>query len=359
MGKKKRSLVKGQKDQGRQQVRVRVYKDELEALNNARTLWNEAIDAGLNPHEVKHGWIKSDKSSMFMKNHSYQEPKERQLRDLFAELLNQFKDYTPNFPKIERKKCTDPHLLVVDPADIHIGKLCSSFETGVEYNSQIAVQRVREGVQGIINRVQGYEIDQILFVAGNDVLHIDTPKRTTTSGTPQDTSGMWYDNVILAKDLYVDIIEMLRTVAPVKCVFNPSNHDYMSGFMLLQIIEAWFKDCEDVDFDAGMSHRKYHKYHNNLIGTTHGDGAKLTNLPMLMAAEAEHWSACKKRYMYTHHVHHFSGKDFPGLNIQSLRSPSESDSWHHRNGYEQVPKAIEGFLHHPKHGQVNKLTYHF
>jgi hypothetical protein len=33
------------------------------------------------------------------------------------------------------------YLLVLDPADIHIGKLCSSFEVGEDYNNQIAVQR--------------------------------------------------------------------------------------------------------------------------------------------------------------------------------------------------------------------------
>jgi hypothetical protein len=32
---------------------------------------------------------------------------------------------------------------------------------------------------------------KILFIGGNDILHVDTPKRTTTSGTSQDTDGMW------------------------------------------------------------------------------------------------------------------------------------------------------------------------
>ena len=355
----KRSQLISNKEHQRRNTRVRLYDDEIEAINNLRRLWNEAVDSGMNPTEVKHGWLKDKTKSLFVKNHLYQEPEERQIKDLFQELLSEFKEYKPKFPKIEYKKCKDPHLFVLDPADIHVGKLCSSFETAVKYDSQIAVQRVREGVEGLLNKIQGYDIEQIVFVAGNDVLHVDTPKRTTTSGTPQDTSGMWYDNVLMAKDLYVDIIERLRTVAPVHCMFNPSNHDYMSGFMLLQIIEAWFKDCEDVDFNASMAHRKYYSYGDNLIGTTHGDGAKLNDLPLLMASEAKEWSKCKKRYLYTHHIHHYKGKDYPGVTLESLRSPSEADSWHHRNGYEHSPVAIEGFLHHKKHGQVNKLTHHF
>jgi len=70
---------------------------------------------------------------------------------------------------------------VIDPADIHIGKLASAFETGEEYNNQIAVKRVLEGVQGILDKSSSYNIDKILFIGGNDILHIDSPKRMTTS----------------------------------------------------------------------------------------------------------------------------------------------------------------------------------
>ena len=104
-------------------------------------------------------------------------------------ILEKFK-----YEKIRRQNYSLPCLLVIDPADIHVGKLASSFETGEDYNTQIAVQRVREGVDGILHKASGFNIEKIVFVAGNDILHIDTPKRTTTSGTPQDTDGMWYDN---------------------------------------------------------------------------------------------------------------------------------------------------------------------
>ena len=49
----------------------------------------------------------------------------------------------------------------------------------------------------------------------------------TTSGTPQDTDGMRYDNFMLAKKLYVDVLEMILTVADVHFVYNPSNHDFV------------------------------------------------------------------------------------------------------------------------------------
>jgi hypothetical protein len=309
--------------------------------------------------DVKHLWMKDNGASLFIKNPNYQDPQLREfeiLKDLILEDIRKEAVVITAPKRIENK---DSYLLVVDPADIHIGKLCSSFETGEDYNSQIAVQRVLEGVRGILQKCQGYNIDKILFVAGNDVLHVDSPRNETTSGTKQDTDAMWYDNYRTARKLYVDILTILLGVADVEFVYNPSNHDYVHGFFLSQTIEAQFAKCKNITFNVDMRHRKYMTYFNNLIGTTHGDGAKVADLPILMAHEADSWSACKHKYIYTHHVHHKVAKDYMGVCVESLRSPSGADSWHHRKGFVHAPKCIEGFLHHRLHGQVARLTHIF
>jgi hypothetical protein len=59
---------------------------------------------------------------------------------------------------------------------LHIGKLATAFETGEDYNSQIAVKRAKDGLQGILNKSEGFYIDKVLFVAGNDILHTDNTK---------------------------------------------------------------------------------------------------------------------------------------------------------------------------------------
>lgn len=260
---------------------------------------------------------------------------------------------------VVRDEIEDGHLLVVDLADIHIGKLASSFETGEDYNNQIAVQRCLEGLEGLLKKASGFNIEKIVFIGGNDILHFDTPKSTTTSGTTVDSTGMWYDNFLIAKQLYIDLLDRLLEIADVHFTFNPSNHDYMSGFFLADVIKTYYKDKQNITFDCSIAHRKYYKYHSNLIGTTHGDGARTETLPMLMAAEASDWSSCKHRYIYTHHVHHKTLKDFPGVTIESLRSPSGTDGWHSRNGFTGVPKAVEAFIHHPIYGQSAKLIHLF
>lgn len=313
----------------------------------------------VDPTTVKHLWKKTKQESVFVKNPLYVSELEKTYLNVRDEIVKDLQKFTPKFEKIKRVKSKEGNLLVVDPADIHIGKLCTAFESGEDYNSQIAVKRVLEGVRGILQKANGFNIDKIVFIGGNDILHIDTPKRQTTSGTPQDTDGMWYTNFLIAKKLYVDVLQILVSVADVHFTFNPSNHDYTNGFFLADVIQTYFKDCKNITFDCSIAHRKYFRYHSNLIGTTHGDGAKFQDLPLLMAQESEEWSDTKHRYVYTHHVHHKVAKDFVGVTVESLRSPSGTDSWHHRNGYQHAPKAVEGFIHSKDHGQVARLTHIF
>ena len=323
--------------------------------NNNPGLVSACDEAGVPIENVKHGWYKGKHWSIAFK----QDDQGPSFDDMLNDHLEAIKNHTFKYDKIERSFSSDGHLLVVDPADVHIGKLSTVFATGKDYNNQIAVQRVKEGVRGILEKASGFHIDKILFVAGNDILHIDTPKRTTTSGTPQDTDGMWYDNFLIAKQLYVDVLEELMKVADVHFVFNPSNHDYTHGFFLADAIQTWFKDCDNITFDSDLRHRKYFKYGKNIIGTTHGDGAKQSNLGELMSIEAtDLLNKGDFRYWYLHHYHHKMAKDTVSCTIETLRTPSEADRWHSDNGYMNMP-AIEGFIHSRDKGQIARLTHYF
>lgn len=340
--------------------RTRLSENEYKVILEYRAVQNACDSAGVSIKDVRHGWLKSKDASLAFTNKQFETKEAQEFNLLKNQILDEARAYSPKYKTYKHEKSKSDHLLLIDPADVHVGKLCRSFETGEEYNQQIAVQRVKEGVNGILNKTIHFGVDQILFIIGNDILHTDNPKRTTTSGTPQDTDGMWYDNFLIAKQLYIDVIEQLMEIAPVCVVYNPSNHDYTHGFFLAQLIETHFRNAENVIFQVDLSHRKAFRYHNNLIGTTHGDGAREANLPLLLAQEfSNFWASTEHRYIYTHHVHHKTAKDYIGVTIESLRSPSGADSWHHRNGYQYAPKAIEGYIHHKEHGQIARITHLF
>jgi len=329
---------------------VRKAKENYITEQHSPALSKECEEVGLPISDVKHYWYKGKNFSVFVKG------KEVNLWELKEQMIADMQAYSPKYPKIEYPEIKDGHLLVIDPADIHIGKLCKAFETGDEYNHKIAIDRVKSGVLDILQKANGFKIDKILLVIGNDILHIDNAKSMTTSGTFQDSELMFWDAFNIAKNLLVECIEMLLSVAPVHIQYDPSNHDYVSGFMLAQTIEAWFRNSDNCTFNVTIAHRKYFIYHNNLIGTSHGDGAKETDLALLMAHESPDWVNCKHRYFYVHHIHHKKSKDYMSVCVEALRSPSGTDSWHSRNGYQHAPKAVEGFIHNKQHGQIARLT---
>ena len=318
-------------------------------------IFDECETVGIDFDKVKHYWYKGEHYSINVKGAENETFNYHEFKQDFIDTVEKIR---PNHIKIERSDLIeDSHALLIDPADIHINKLCSAFETGEDYNSQIAVQRVKQGVNSILKKSKYFNIDKIILIVGNDVLNTDNVKGQTTKGTDQDSHLKWFDAFIMAKQLYIDIIETLVQIADVEVIYNVSNHDEMSGFFLMDSLYSWYNTHENITFNRSPSHRKYTTYGKNLIGTTHGDGAKQNDLPLLMCHEASnYWHDCRHRYWFTHHVHHKTSKDIMSVQIESLRSPSPADSWHHKSGYQHSPLAIEGFIFHKEFGQVARLT---
>jgi len=356
--------------------RLRLSAEEVELINESRGIDVENINGNtaLELHLKERGINKEDVVSVKHWQNMGGELRfsivtkqeygldEEQILDKIKSLIE---DYSPTYKKIDRDFNND-HLLVINPADIHIGKYAKELETGNGYDCETAVERVLEGIQGLLEKSAGFGIEKVLFCIGNDILHIDNVYNQTTAGTRQDVDGKWWEHFEIALMLYVKCIEMLRHIAPVDVLHSMSNHDYQSGFHLAHALKSWFRKDDDVDFDISVAHRKYYQYGSNLIGLEHGDGAKMVNLPLLMAQEQpKMWADTKYRYFYLHHLHHkvkhkwLDAKDYVGVTVEYLRSPSGTDSWHSRKGFTGVPKAVEGFLHEKNSGQVARITHYF
>jgi UDP-2,3-diacylglucosamine pyrophosphatase LpxH len=336
--------------------RYRLTPEEAEIIYKYRRIKEEAEKEGLDPKSVHSGWIKNKNASLYFKNTNIKS----EFNKLSKQLIKEAKEYSPIYPVLERQKYSDSHLFFLCPSDLHIGKLCRSFVSGNEYNTQEAVIRCLEGVKGCIRKASGFNIDKIVFLLSGDLLHIDNLEGTTTKGTKQDVDGHLSDHFLIAKRLIIDVIKTLVQLADVHVMYTPGNHDNVVGFLIAQILQVHFRNNKNTSWDISLQMRKYYKYHNNLLASTHGDRVKMDLLPMLMADECKQWSATKYRYMFTQHIHHKVSKDYPGLSIESLRSPSEADAWHHKAGYQSSNnKAIEGFLFHKSYGQIARITHLF
>ena len=320
--------------------------------------------------------------SLFVKN----DQSRISLSDMVRDGIKAALETPPTFEP--RPQAGGDHLLVVDLADLHFLKLCRSTETGYEYNSEVAAHRVIEGTKRLLQSAKGFGVGRILFVLGNDLLHVDGAKNTTTSGTPQDTSDQIFGGYRAAMAALRHAIEACAEVADVDLVHCMSNHDWVTGWALAQSLGAVFENHPNVHSSAyslSEIHRKYYRYGANLFGLTHGDGAKEEKLYGLMVKEArQHISECQNLYWMLHHVHHKirarrgvdvfqSEKDHTGMtahvfgsaqpegghvNIEYVRSPSPPDGWHDRNGFVNR-QGVECFLFHGHDGQRARFTEWF
>lgn len=351
----------------------------------------EAAKAGgiQDPRNLAHFWkiVKDEDGngySLFVKNPD--SGQEVSLCDLVREAIEEVPP--PKLKLPARKNEGGDHLLVIDLADVHFLKLAVRTETGHEYNREVARHRVIEGTKSLLKMAQPMGIGRILFVLGNDILHVDNSRSTTTSGTFQDSDGTIFQGFKDASLALQEAITEASALADVDLIHCMSNHDWIMGWALSQAVAARMGSNPRVHtsaYNLSESHRKYYRYGSNLIGLTHGDGAKEEKLYGLMVNDArQHISECKHLYWLLHHVHHkdrktrgefayLREKDHNGLtvhvtgspqiegshiNIEYVRSPSAPDGWHDRNGY-MNKQGVECFVYHHSLGQRARFTEYF
>jgi hypothetical protein len=274
-------------------------------------------------------------------------------------LIDRLAKHSPKYPAQTLPKLANPHLLVIGIFDAHFGKLCWSKETGQNYDLKIAERIYREAVEDILACSSGFPVDQILFPIGSDLLHVDGLCSTTTAGTFQDSDGRYPKIVETAEASVCLAIERAATIAPVVVQWVPGNHDTVSSYHLGRTVAAWFRFHPNVTVDISPTPRKYHRYGVNLIGTTHGDKEKRSELPIIMATErAEDWGVTTCREFLIGHTHaskvtHSTSVDSQvGVVVRTLRSIAAQDAWHASKGYLAQDRAAEAYLYSYESGYV-------
>jgi hypothetical protein len=267
------------------------------------------------------------------------------------ELVEQLTKRSATYPKIRRTPSKERLLYEVSIFDAHFGKLGWAPEVGENVDLKIAKDFYREGVEKLLNRVQRYSIERLLYPIGNDFLHTDNAHGTTTAGTPQDCDGRWQKAFMTGCQAIREGIEMMRQIAPVDVMVVPGNHDNTTMFFLGEVIKAVFEKCPDVNVNNAPNPRKYYDWGVSLLGFTHGNTEDQKELPRLMADEAppEVWVRTRHREWHTGHFHKRKETRFVSVDtrgacvVRTLPSLTGADAWHHSKGY-TAQRAAEGYL---------------
>lgn len=253
-------------------------------------------------------------------------------------ILQKMEGHSPAYTPVERSISEKPSLLVLSPADLHVGMLARALETGNEYNVSAATVVVHAAVEEALAKASPYNITEILVVLGNDILHSDRTDGgsggKTTRGTTVDVSDRWPMVFEAVLDILVTILDRCRLVAKTRGVMVPGNHDEQMGWVMGKVLQAWYREDGEVTIECPMSPRSYVEWNGVLLGLTHGHGTKLAELPLLMATEEpEAWGRCQWWAWLTGHKHAARLEEKLMVRIHQMPSLAPEDYWHVWKGY--------------------------
>jgi len=290
------------------------------------------------------------------------------LSNIREEFIEDIKKLSPKVEKINYKQKVDkyPLLLELNIFDLHLGKIAWSEETNHDYNLDIASNIFNSCIEEFLDEVSNKNIGRIVFPIGNDFFNSDRsfPFNSTTKGTPQEEDARWQKTFRLGRQLLVEAINKLQQIAPVDVIMVPGNHDFERNFYLGDSLESWFYNNENVTVDNSANPRKYYKYGEVLIGYTHGNEEKVTDLPLIMANEKPtEWALSTFREFHLGHEHRKkeikfkSTEEYQGVIIRYFNSLSATDSWHHKRGYIGAKRSAEALLWDMTKGLKNNIYF--
>lgn len=352
----------------KKEYRPRLTEDEYNVVQEYRKdkdTFEETLDENhfTPPENWSHGWLKTKGASIFIKNHQFRE----QDSDAYKEYLEAVKEAVSNTdwekaPKVKKSG----NLLVPCIFDLHLGKLAWGEETGEDYDAKIAVKRFRTALEDLINKADATKVEKIIFPVGNDIYNSDKAKPfpQTTNGTPQMDDLRWQKLFRLGVKLIIEATVRLSKIAPVEVVTVFSNHDHERVFYLGETLSAVFESHPTISVDNSPRVRKYKQWGECLLGFAHGHNEKPTDLPLTMAQEAKDmWSSTFYREWLLGHLHHKkqqqteTAKDYRGVKVTYLTSPSASDAWHYEKNFVGAIKGAEAYVYNKEEGITNVFIH--
>jgi len=290
----------------------------------------------------------------------YKKEFEEFVKNLNISVLNRPKI---EFPKIHHKG--KKHCLYLPIFDAHIGKLAHKSTSGDDYDLNIAIERYKAAIQNLVNSAySSYDFDEICLVTGSDLLHVDSKKNETTSGTPQDSDSRFEKVYEKTLALLVETIDFLSSLAPVKVIMVRGNHAEHLEYTLGVSLKWLYRNSKNITVDAEAFLRKYYKYGNTGILICHGDKEKHDNLPLIFATENKQlWADTEYHQIHLGHLHtdrkkvFLTSNEYSGCQVSIFPSLSGDDYWHSGKGYNLNKKRAVAMIYDKELGEIAKLNY--
>lgn len=260
------------------------------------------------------------------------------VREVIEDLMQ---NYQPPIYKPMRYE-DNGRLLEFNISDLHLNKL--GYKDG-EYDHIQAEKIFFHVINDVMTRTREMKFEKILFIWSHDFFNIDSLTKTTTGGTPQDVSQRYSDMYKMGKRMLIQGIDLLRQVAPLETVQVGANHDRLTSYTMSEVLEAWYRNDDNVTIDNDPGIRKYRRFGKCLIGFSHGNTEK-KRLGKIMPIEARiDWGETLHAEFHAGHYHSEQAVvEENGVIVRYLSSPSGTDTWHYESGYVGAIRKTQSFI---------------
>ena len=189
-------------------------------------------------------------------------------------------------------------------------------------------------------------IREVVYVVGSDQFNSEWTN-LTTKGTPQQNILDYQSAFQAICNHEIEIVNTLLQYSDnIKIVYIPGNHDEYVGWHLINWLEMYFRNQNNIYFDSSTENTKYHKFGNSGIMFNHGDAIK----PRDLAAKfpigfKEHWSSCDNYMIFSGDKHTELSIDLHGIKYYRVAQLSGATSkWDDKNGYTDSKAEMTAFV---------------
>lgn len=323
--------------------------NEWELTSAKQSIWNSKIDNELYSSKIT---VKPRKGFNWSEDN---------IKKIFEKLEKHTEFSTSQYAKIASKDAITPDknkMLLIGVADLHYGLLAKE-NLSEEYNMKIAEQRFDNIVDDVIYRKQNDDtIEKVILLIGNDFLSADNVQGTTSRHfTQQDQETNWYEIIESATEMLVKEIDKLKYYFPKVIVMNvKGNHDEMSTFGIMQTLNAYYKNNEQIEINTSCKFRQYIRYGTNLIGLSHNE--RVQDVSKIMAAETgTYFGECRYKLFLMGHLHKQQLlEDDYGVDIRRMPSVVGASAWTAQQGYTGTNKMSQTFVFDKDKGLIEVMN---
>ena len=241
-------------------------------------------------------------------------------------------------------------------ADFHLGMMAYADESGKEWSTDIAVERIIEVMDKMVDMVPQTEY-AVINILG-DFIHSDSMLPVTPKSRHVLDQDKRYPELIrIAVRVINYLVQKAKTKATtVSLLVAQGNHDPVGSLWLQELFDYYYEQDSSVEVIKSSSPFYCIEFGNTMLVYHHGDKIQFDKMAQhVPALFPEAWGRTKFRYAHMGDKHHKRVKDGYGIIVEQHQTLAPNDSYSSTHGYTSE-KGANVIVYSKDSGELSRIT---